>query len=398
LEEIQQQAGRELTAAESNKLQDHIDLVDRALRIEETLTYQELDSIDSPELYTEEDVVEVFIRANSGGTRLGRSDLLFSLLSASWEFANDEMEDLLETLNKHGFRFDRDFVLKTALTVFGHGARYDVGKFRKPGVREELEDNWEALSDAIADVLDFVRGKTFIQSDKGLPTYLVLVPLIFVRYHFPDAWKNASERDTYILRCSLAGAFSGNPDNVLDAITKKLKELKGFDLDEVFQVIRSQGRSLELTEERLWQLGYGSDSVHLLFNLWYRDFNYLPAYDGSLPQVDHVFPQKILRAERVLNPKTNRRDLLKYREGDRNQLANCMLLTREENGPGGKWDTPPDQWFEGKPPEYLDRHLIPTDSSLWRVEQFELFIAERKKLIRQKFQHLLVASKGAIQP
>jgi hypothetical protein len=194
------------------------------------------------------------------------------------------------------------------------------------------------------------------------------------------------------LRASLAGAFSGNPDNLLDAITKKINDLQGFDIDEIFLVIRSQGRSLELTEDRLWQLGYGSDTVHLLFNLWYREFNYLPAYDNSLPQVDHVFPQKMLRAEKSVNPRTGRWDLLKYREGDRNQLANCMLLTREENGAGGKWDTPPEVWFAGKPTEYLNKHLIPQDSRLWELGRFEEFIGERKKLIRNKFQHLLVPS------
>jgi hypothetical protein len=41
----------------------------------------------------------------------------------------------------------------------------------------------------------------------------------------------------------------------------------------------------------------GSDTVHLLFNLWYRDVDgtYTPAYPNNLPQVDHVFPQSVLR-------------------------------------------------------------------------------------------------------
>lgn len=47
-----------------------------------------------------------------------------------------------------------------------------------------------------------------------------------------------------------------------------------------------KGRSLELTEDRLWKMGYGSEYVHLLFNLWCR-FNYTPAYANNLPQVDH---------------------------------------------------------------------------------------------------------------
>jgi len=133
LDTIKLQAGRELTSNEEDKIGDHLDLVDRTFKMDEAVTYQELDSIDNPNLYSEDDVVEVFIRANSGGTKLGKSDLLFSLLNASWEVADQKMEDLLDSLNKHGFAFDRDFVLKTCLVLLDHGARYEVSKFRKKG-------------------------------------------------------------------------------------------------------------------------------------------------------------------------------------------------------------------------------------------------------------------------
>ena len=78
----------DLTDAKLNKLDDHLDLIYRTFKMDEAVTYQELDSIDNPTLYTDDDVVEVFIRANSGGTKLGKSDLLFSLLASSWEVAD----------------------------------------------------------------------------------------------------------------------------------------------------------------------------------------------------------------------------------------------------------------------------------------------------------------------
>jgi len=119
LDGLKANAGYELSPVQSNKLDDHLDLIDRTFKMDEAVTYQELDSIDNPLLYTEDDVVEIFIRANSGGTKLGKSDLLFSLLNAAWDVADKKMEDLLESLNKHGFAFDRDFVLKTSLTLLG---------------------------------------------------------------------------------------------------------------------------------------------------------------------------------------------------------------------------------------------------------------------------------------
>lgn len=389
-EAIEASAGRPLTQAERDRIGDHVDLVNRTFKQDEVVTYQELDSIDNPKLYTEDDVVEVFIRANSGGTRLGKSDLLFSLLSASWEVADDQMEDLLESLNSHGFAFDRDFVLKTCLVLLDQGSRYEVKKFRKPGVREKIEENWDAIADAIRDVLDFIRGKTFIQCDKALPSYLVLIPLVYVRYIFPKAWRRARDVDTYLLRSSLTGALGGSPDAMIDALVKKLYDIQGFDLDEAFNVIRSQGRSLELTDERLWQMGYGSETIHLLFNLWYRDFNHTPAYENNLPQIDHIFPQSVLRKIKIENPKTGRRDLTRYRESQRNQLANCMLLSREENGKGGKGDTLPGDWFTDKDSAYLEMHAIPLDPALWEIDRFEDFIEARKILIRDRLQPFLV--------
>lgn len=399
-------AGRELTDLERHKVSRHVGLVFKTFHSDDGIGFQELDSIENESLYTEDDVVEVFIRANSGGTKLGKSDLLFSLLAAEWETADQGMEELLDQLNSHGFAFPRDFVLKTCLTLLGQGARYEVSKFRKPGVREQIESKWDRVSEALRDVLDFVRSKTLIRCDKALPTNLVLIPLVYLRYHFPQAWKDAQAQgaDTYVIRASLAGAFGGVPDQLIDEIVKTLDNLKRFDLAEVFGVIRRKNRPLEIAEERFWAMGYGSDTIHLLFNLWYPAFNYTPLFESSLPQVDHVFPQSELRKVKAVNPNTGRKDVLRYHDAERNQLANCMLLTAEENGFGRKCNKLPQEWFQLRESEfihvhgpergaqefaeYLKLHLIPDDRTLWVIDKFEEFIEARKKLIDAKFRRL----------
>ena len=80
---------------------------------------------------------------------------------------------------------------------------------------------------------------------------------------------------------------------------------------------------------------------------------------------------------------------MKYTESQRNQLANCMLLTRQENGASEKWDSHPENWFADKCDDYLDLHLIPKDRTLWRLDNYERFIEERKKLILEKFNYLI---------
>ena len=382
-----------LDEAQRERLRDNLDLVWREFAHDENISYQELDGVDS-DAYQVDDVVEIFIRANSGGTRLGKSDLMFSLVSQSWSEADESLEELLQTLNQSGYVFERDFVLKSSLVMLGHGAKYDVAKFRNPDIREEFVSKWPQLSDAIRGVRDFLYGKTFLRSDKAVPSYLSLIPLIYFRYRFPDKWAAAARREDYILRTMLTGAFSGTPDNLIDRCVKAILERGDFDGEEMFQIIRADGRSLDVTRSTILGTRYGKAQSHLIFNLWYRDFDYEPALEGNLPQQDHIFPQWALRNEKTLSPTTHR-TVMKYDAAERDQIANLALLTAKENGFTGKSGQLPEQWLPdqvAKDPYYLQRHLIPADPELWKLSNYEKFIEARRSLILEKFRPYLQAA------
>jgi hypothetical protein len=368
---------------------------------DDIVTFQELDGIDSPDTYKVDDIVEIFIRANSGGTKLGKSDLLFSLLTASWDDADGEMEALLEGLNKGGFEYDRDFVLKSCLTVLDKGARYEVEKFRDGKTKEEIITEWEKIAAAIKDVRDWVVAKTYIRTGKAMPSYQALIPLIYFRYHYPEKFKLAGGLQEYLLRTLITGVFGGSPDNLIDKIVRSIQDAKDFVLPDVFGAIRADGRSLELTSEVLFEQYYGSRTIHLFFNLWYKDFDYSPASDENGPQVDHIFPQSLLKTVKDVNPDSGKRNLLHYRAEHRDQIANCMLLTAAENGFSDKTDTPPGEWFapqrfdsKEQRARYMDLHLIPDVAELWELNKYDDFINARKKLIQEKFKYMLLDEEG----
>ena len=381
--------GQGLTEEQRNRIEDNISRVWKNFISDDLVVYQELDSVDNPELYKEDDIVEIFIRANAGGTKLGKSDLLFSLLTSTWEDADEKLQELLDDLNRHGYEFSRDFVLKTCLTLLDKGARYEVEKFRDGKTREEIIEKWDEICAALRDVKDYLYSKTYLRCDKAVPSYLGFIPIIYFRYHYPAKWASITNLDAYILRTLITGAFSGQPDNLIDKCVREINETKTFDIKQLFGVIRADGRNLEVTEAVVLGQYYGSKNVHLIFNIWYKDFNYVPAYDNNLPQVDHIFPQAILKSVKIPNPETGKRNVMKYKWDDRDQIANCMLLTAEENGFRGKKDIPPDIWFADKSVEYLNRHLIPTDRNLWKIENYEHFIEERKRLILDKFNYMI---------
>lgn len=389
--DIKREFSNNLTADENTRIETNVARIVRVFVTVENITWQEVDSIDFWEKYAQEDVVEIFIRANAGGTPLGKSDLLFSLLIASWDDADEIIDEFLATINQTGYAFTRDFVLKVCLSLLDKGSQYKVNKFRDPNIKTEIVNNWARISAAISAIKDFMYGKTFLKTDKLVPSYLAIIPMVYFRYHFPEKWLPTMEHNMadYLLRISLTGAFSGSPDSLIDKCNETIKTTSAFTITSLYTTIKANGRSLEVSPDAILNFGYEDKEIHLLFNLWYG-FNYQPAYAGNKPQVDHIFPQTQLKTIKTLNPATGRMDLLKYRKEERNQIANLMLLTADENGAGGKADTLPEEWFKDKSNEYLDLHLIPKNRELWKLENFDGFIAERKKLILKKFDNLLV--------
>ena len=64
-----------------------------------------------------DNILNIFVRVNDGGKKLSKSDLLFSTVVSNWEKGREEIEDLINTINKRGQRFDfnSDFVMRSCL-------------------------------------------------------------------------------------------------------------------------------------------------------------------------------------------------------------------------------------------------------------------------------------------
>lgn len=382
-------AGIEVNQDHRKLVTKNIGRAKREFEIAEAIIYQEIDGTDEDNSYLFDDVVEIFIRANSGGTKLSKSDLMFTLLTTQWDVADTEMEDFLEQLNDNDrFAFTRDFVIKTAMSLLGYGAKYDVDKLRKEEVRKNIADNWKKITEAISFVRDQMVDKTFIRSYKALTSQNALIPLVYFRYHYPEIWGQGRFLKPYLIKVLLAGAFSGRPDALIDKLAANIKKNSEFDFKKVVETIEADGRNLKISADSLlYDIGYGTGYIHTLFNLWY-DISYKPAFVGNNLQVDHIFAQSLLKEEKVKSETSNRM-VQKYNSWEINQLANCMLLTAKENGAGDKSDTPLHEWLKDKEEDFLTLHCIPAKKSLWKIENYAEFVDARQKLILARFTDLL---------
>ena len=58
--------------------------------------------------------------------------------------------------------------------------------------------------------------------------------------------------------------------------------------------------------------------------------------------------------------------------------------------PEGRVAGPLHEWLATRSPEYLKRHFIPTDESLWHMEKYENFLIERRKLLKARIQEVFL--------
>ncbi len=124
----------------------NISLLHTRLVGDEIINYFEVqtDSIDS--------VLDIFVRVNSGGTVLSKSDLLFSTIVSHWDKARDEIDKLLAEINKigEGYKFSNDFIMRTCLYVLDMSVTLKVETFKKESVLK-IKNNWENIRKAIKD-------------------------------------------------------------------------------------------------------------------------------------------------------------------------------------------------------------------------------------------------------
>ena len=73
-----------------------------------------------------EEILEIFVRVNSGGLVLQKSDLLMSLLDLTWNDIQPELQTIVREINdRRPFVFTRDDVLKSLLLAEGAETRFD---------------------------------------------------------------------------------------------------------------------------------------------------------------------------------------------------------------------------------------------------------------------------------
>lgn len=110
--------------------------MENLLLLHERLVLNELINYFEVETKSIDDVLDIFVRVNSGGTVLSKSDLLFSTVVSHWDKARDEIDELLVSVNRigDGYRFTNDFIMRACLYLLNLPTSLKVETFKRASV------------------------------------------------------------------------------------------------------------------------------------------------------------------------------------------------------------------------------------------------------------------------
>lgn len=346
-------------------------------------------------------VLQIFVRINSGGTKLSHSDLLMSIATADWKNkdARQEIQDLIrDTANDFGFKISKDFILKSCLFLCNLDVKFNVQNFNKENM-QIIESNWDNIKGSIKILFETLRNIGL--REENIKSYNALIPVIYYIYkndnprNFSSVTSFKNDRELiykWIVRTTIKQTFSGQSDSVLSVVRDVLKEnnKNGFPLNKIAEKIKTSYPNKSIIFENdedykfIFDFQYAKSETYLILAL---------LYSGSIPNIiyhqDHIFAKNKFTNSQldILNLSNN--DKAKFKE-KMNSLANIQLLPRNENQ--SKSDKDFEDWLlsqnDCERNASISQHYIPTDVE-FTFENFLQFIEKRENLLLNKLKELI---------
>lgn len=260
----------------------------------------ELDATASDE-YDYQNVLNIFVRVNSGGTKLEPSDLLFAVMKEAWAPMEENIETIVVDLNSSGrLFFDKTFVLKALMVAIGEGAVLSPKRLSSPAgatILSEIEDKWPTLERAFGQLQDFLQNDLHLYSDKVIRSYNAFIPAYHYFYLNPSTPATAVPKlKAYYYSSQMFNWFSARTDQVLNACSTIVATAPQgqFPLQEFRDYFRRQNRQVQLDGDEIdMRLRY------IVLNMIYvEEFGNSPfhvRYRGNEPHIDHIYPKSKLK-------------------------------------------------------------------------------------------------------
>ncbi len=352
------------------------------------------------------DVVDIFVRVNSGGQKLDSSDLMLSV--AAGEQGDTDIhvriQDAVVEINnvpvkiEDGFKVDKELLLTAGLLFTGAESLSlkNSDNYSSARMNEIFKDHWDGIIDSLKCSVDYIEYLGFV--GKKLSRNSILpIAYYFYKNQISTSHKNSSSKRAacdrvfirqWLLRAMLNGVFSDGTGatlrsirRVLDRTQKAHFPLEDLMIAEVKKPLRIEQQQIE----DILDIKYGDPRIIPIFN----ELEHVASRPND--QVDHIWARAILSSKKAIKKlyPTISDDTLEEYKSKLNCLSNLQVLDSVVNNE--KSDTPFDEWVKAAYPDqhqselYFQNHFIP-DKISYAFEDLLIFMKARRDLLENKIK------------
>ncbi|MFB6273421.1 MAG: DUF262 domain-containing protein [Salinibacter sp.] len=331
--------------------------------------------------------IDVFDRVNSQGTSLSDAELALAHVTGKWPHARQEMKTKIQELAAKRFEFDLTFMVRALTGILTQRADFekihDVPK-------DELQSGWDRLSKILDYIVSILPGQGFIHSTEDLNTTNVLVPLVVFLDRQGGEFRNDRELRSslhWLYAASMWARYTSQTDQRLDHDLTIIHRTDPPWSELINAIIDQRGR-IEVKPSDF----QGRAIQHPLYRMAYTVIKSQGAVDwsngislddpvGQSNQIEshHIFPSSLLYSEQGGYSSENHihKKLV-------NEIANRAFLSGKSNKSIS--NRPPEEYLpkvEENFPGALKKQFVPEDPTLWRLDRYEAFLEERRKLLAE---------------
>lgn len=346
-------------------------------------------------------VLDVFIRTNSGGTKLGFSDLLMSVAVAhgAGDFRK-ELDDLTQQIHQSaemGFYIERDWLLKACLMLTDADVRFKVRNFKGEQVAR-IQQEWPGIKQCIIETFRLVRR--FGITPQSLTSRNAVIPICYYLYKKRSGGVSLFEKINNLAKCHgqravisqwfymvlLKGVFGGQADSILssmrEVLVKNLTE-EVFPLSAIIERYKATNKDLRFDEEtldKLLETQHGEGRCRALLHLLFPEMNVSEVF-----HIDHLHPRaafssKVLKKAGFLEG--DEQLMAFYRDPVHwNAIPNLHLLNHSQNL--AKKDRPLKEWLADQSVSLSPRDLLIENVDL-EFSSFMAFYMARREALKQR--------------
>lgn len=334
-----------------------------------------------------DEVTEIFVRINSGGTRLGNADLALAQISSRWHGITKALEHFQGEARKLGWDLDDSILLRVLSAIATDQAT--LSQFFKAGRGDDLDEEklraaWERAVPATKHAIAFLKENCLIDRLSMMPTNYVLVPLAL----FFDRYQRVSEQQArdlqrWLYLALIWARYSTSSETTLDQDIKALGEENP--VERMIKNIEDKiGPGRPIQEHELQDQLSNSPFMVMAYVLARRNgakdwFNGVAIGEGQTLEYHHIFPKAILAARYDLRAQSR----------IVNQVANLAFLSQRANAKIAA--SPPNEYLPKTDQARLRAQSVPDDPTLWEPGRFEDFVLKRREMLANATNELLAS-------